>query len=125
MSDIFTFNFPMPPNLGNARMHWAVKHKKKTAFWQMADLLVAGGVFPKPPKKPWGKAKITASCVVGAINDTDNLMARMKWIGDFLTTRGYIVDDKPKHLEWSGMPTQRVSRKNLPEVLVTLERLDD
>lgn len=114
----------MPPNLGNARMHWAIKHKKKTAFWAMADLLMKGKVFPKPPKKPWEKARITAHCVVGAVNDGDNLMARMKWICDFLVTRHYIVDDKPKHLEWSGMPTQRVSRKNASCVEIALERID-
>ena len=123
MNDTLTFTFPMPPNLGNARMHWAVKHKKKTAFWSMADLLLKGKVFPKPPKTPWQKARITAHCVVGAINDTDNLMARMKWVGDWLVTRGYLVDDKPRHLEWSGMPTQRVSRKNSPECEITLTRV--
>ena len=126
MSDEYlTFTLPLPDRSfsPNGRSHWAVKHKKKNALWQMADLLVKGKINPKPPKTPWQKARIEMRCVVAATNDVDNLLARTKIITDWLVTRGYIVDDKPKHLEWAGMPTQRVSRKNSPECEITLTRV--
>lgn len=124
--DTLTFTLPLPDRSfsPNGRSHWAVKHKKKNAIWTMADMLVKGKVNPKPPKQPWEKATITASCVVGAVNDHDNLLGRLKVVVDWLVTRGYLVDDKPKHLQWTGMPEQRVSRKNAPEVRITLTRVD-
>lgn len=104
----------------NGRSHWAVKHKKKHALWAMYDVLVHGQVNPAPPKTPFSKATIEARCVVGAVNDLDNLLARLKPTVDWLVYAGYVVDDTPKHLEWVGMPTQRVSRKNTPEVEIVL-----
>jgi hypothetical protein len=124
--DVLVFTLPLPDRSfsPNGRSHWAVKHKKKNALWAMADLLVKGKINPKPPKTPWNKATIRVRCVVGAINDVDNLMARLKPTCDWLVTRGYVVDDKPKHLKWEGMPEQRVSRKNSPEIEITLTRVD-
>lgn len=124
MSDILLFTMPMPDNLANSRMHWAVKSKRKNALWAMCDLLVKGKVLPKKPKEPWKKAQITVHMTLGNVMDTDNAVARCKQGIDWLVTRGYLVDDKPKHLIWTGMPTQRVSRKNSPELSITLERLD-
>lgn len=125
MSDQLLFTLPLPDRSfsPNGRSHWAVKHKKKNALWAMADLLVKGKINPKPPKSPWEKATIEAHCVVGAVNDHDNMLARLKTVVDWLVTRGYLVDDKPTHLEWAGMPTQRVSRKNSPEVQIVLTRV--
>lgn len=125
-NETLLFTLPLPDRSfsPNGRSHWAVKHKKKNTLWLMADMLVRGRVLPKAPKIPWAKARITAHCIVAATNDVDNLMARLKIVVDWLVTRGYIADDKPRHLEWAGMPTQRVSRKNSPEVQITLERLD-
>ena len=126
MSDEYlTFTLPLPDRSfsPNGRSHWAVKHKKKNALWAMADLLVKGKINPKPPKTPWAKSEISARLVVGALHDEGNCLNRLKPLEDWLTTRGYIVDDSPKHLKWTGLPEQRVSRKNLPEVEITLTRV--
>ena len=124
MPDTLTFTMPLPDNLANSRLHWAVKHKRKTAFWLMCDMLRKGKVFPKPPKEPWNKAEIAVHMTLGNTMDTDNAVARCKQAIDWLVTRGYVVDDKPKHLIWAGMPTQRVSRKNAPQLDITLTRLE-
>lgn len=121
------FTFPMPDRVlyANGRGHWAVKHKAKKALWDMCDILVAGGIFPKPPKKPWDKAIITGRLTLGNPMDDDNAINRTKVLTDFLVTRGYLVDDSKKHLSWGGIPEQRVSRKNTPEIELTLTRVRD
>ena len=123
--DTLTFTFPMPDRMlyANGRAHWAVKSKVKNALWATCDRLVLGEVLPDPPKAPWTKATVRSVMTVGAMHDDDNAMNRHKPILDWLVTRGYVVDDKRKHLQWEGLPTQRVSRKNAPSIELTLTRV--
>ena len=121
--EVLTFTFPMPVNLANSRMHWRVKENHRQAFYAMCDLLLKGKIFPKPPKTPWEKSTIASRMVLGGAMDDSNAMARHKWIEDWLRDRRYIVDDNKKHLKWAGFPEQRVSRKNSPEVEITLTRV--
>lgn len=127
MSEPLVFRFPLPDKVlyANGRGHWAMKHKAKKALWDLCDLLVTGKINPSPPDDaPWDKAEISASLVVAAQMDEGNCLNRMKALEDWLTTRQYLVDDSPKHLKWISLPTQRVSRKNTPEVIITLQRVD-
>ncbi len=55
--------------------------------------------------------------------DVDNALRRHKWILDWLKTRGYVVDDSPKHLEWVSFPEQRVKRDGNYRVELTLTPL--
>lgn len=118
---------PAPPNLANSRMHWRVKHNKKVAYWRTLTTLHlgAGGIqaspFPKTPRNALTKVRITAHFVLGNTMDQDNLMARCKWPIDWLKEAGYLVDDSPKHLTWTGIPTQEVSRKTPPTLTLTVE----
>lgn len=114
------FRFPMPANLANSRMHWAVKNKSRTAYWRHLDLLKHGKILPPPPKVPFEKVVIKSEMVLGSAMDHDNAVARHKYVIDWLKKRKYIVDDGPKRLRWAGFPSQRVSRKNEPEILITL-----
>lgn len=120
MPEQLVFRFPMPLNLGNSRMHYMVKHKEKVKYWAMCDLLAKGEILPPPPKKPWDKATISSTMVLGAAMDDGNAMNRHKWVEDWLVTRGYVVDDSKKHLKWAGFPEQRVSRKNEPSITIIL-----
>jgi hypothetical protein len=52
--------------------------------------------------------------------DDGNAMNRHKWIEDWLTTRGYIVDDRKKNLEWEGFPEQIVKRDGNYSITLTL-----
>lgn len=112
-----TLELPLPPQRGNARKHWAVVHRERKAYFDACEVLLVLKRLPKPQR--FAKAKITASVRVGRIHDVDNLMARMKLVADFLTRAGYITDDSPAYLEWTGLPSQTVARKN-PGVTIEL-----
>lgn len=111
---------PMPPNLGNARMHWRTRHRAKVDYWNQLDNIALVGLIPAPPKRPPKQAVIAATFYVHQLQDPDNMMARFKFLGDWLKRSGYILDDGPKHLRWAGMPEQQVDRKN-QRVVLTLE----
>jgi Holliday junction resolvase RusA-like endonuclease len=102
------FDLPLPKNLGNARLHWRAKHRAKKAYWAELDALVLTRRLPKPPSAPLPKATVTVHFRTYNRMDRDNLVFRFKWVGDWLTTRGYIVDDDT--LDWAGMPTQEINR---------------
>ena len=105
------FVIPMPPNLANARMHWAKKHKERVAYFAKLDELQRYGLLPAPPRVPFPKATIGAVMHLGAAMDEGNAMHRAeKWPCDWLKTRGYIVDDRRSCLRWVGFPQQVVKR---------------
>ena len=113
---------PLPDNFSNSRAHWRAKLKAKKQYWADCDLLRTIKAVPRPPKKPWDKSRITVKFFVWSPMDQSNLMARMKWPEDWLVNSGYIVDDAPKHLEYTGVPTQKVERKH-QRVEITLEKM--
>lgn len=129
------FRLPMPPNLGNARMHWRVKLNAKHGYMRELEAIAtairhgarlpAGMDYhiPPAPYAPWEKASIEAHMVLGGHMDDDNAMARVKWPLDWLRHRGYIQDDRRKHLRWAGLPEQEVTRKSPPLLTLTLVRL--
>lgn len=107
----------MPTNIANGRMHWRVKHNAKVAYWETLDLLLAAKQIAPPPKHPLGHPRIAAVMTLGNRMDADNAMARLKWPCDWLQSRGYIANDK--HLEWAGLPTQIVTRKQPASITLT------
>lgn len=115
------FRLPMPENIANKGMHWAVKNKRRKAYLAHCDLLQQGGILPAPPAAPLKKATLSVTMTLHNPMDDDNATARIKWAQDWLKTRGYIVDDSKKHLTLLGHPTQRISRKNAPCLELTLE----
>jgi hypothetical protein len=122
--DVLVFRFPMPENIANTPMHHMVRQKLKTAYWAHCDALQAGAVLPPPPKTPWPQAVIASRMVVGNPMDDGNAMNRHKWVEDWLRTRGYIADDRKKCLRWDGLPVQHISRKNTPEIEITLTKAE-
>lgn len=115
-----TFVFPLPPNLANARMHWRVKDRERKSYYAKLDVMQMWKDFPAPPRTPLNRASIRATLFCWNKGDTGNVMNRMKWIEDWLVTRGYLVDDSEKHLKWEGFPTQQIDRKRSEvEIVVT------
>jgi hypothetical protein len=110
---------PLPPNIGNARMHWRTKLNAKKRWNRAASFLWHIGKLPDSFAAP-NKVRITAHLVVGGKMDIDNIFARLKWPIDFLKDFDYIVNDDPEHLEWGAMPTQEVSRKKAYTVTFTI-----
>ena len=109
------FTFPLPPQRANARGHWRVDHTAKTRFWAHCDELQNIGRLPAPPAVPWQRAEAEARCYLWNPMDQGNLLSRMKWIEDWLVTRGYLVDDRARNLVWISVPEQAVTRKRKGE----------
>ena len=93
-------------------MNWRVRNSKKNKYYKTCDNLQLVGDIPRPPETPMGPCLITVKMSVYSIMDESNCMARMKWVEDWLVTRGYLVDDKPSMLHYTAIPTQKVDRKN-------------
>ena len=109
------FIVPMPPNRANDRSHWWKVHRDKKEYWEKLDnvQLVAheGYVIPRPPPRPWPKAKASGILYVWSFMDQFNAGNRIKWLEDWLVKRGYIADDSLKALVWDQVPQQIIDRK--------------
>ena len=106
---------PVPKaNLGNARFGaWQVRERKKKAYWRELDLIRGSHLVPRgwPGGVTPELVELRLHARLWNTMDPDGLVSRAKWMLDWLHRRGYIVDDKPKHLRWKDMPTQVVDRK--------------
>jgi len=115
---------PMPLNIGNgSHGHWATRDNQRKAYLRTLDTLQAAGKIPAPPSKPFERARLDSVMYLARQMDPDNAARRHKWVLDWLRTRGYIVDDSPKHLEWVSFPEQRVKRRDMYEIALTLTKL--
>jgi hypothetical protein len=105
---------PLPPNMANSRMHWAVKNKKRVKYFAdcaMAALLSAKGGEHDP--KRWeapAHVIVRATIYCGGKMDHDNAIARLKWPIDWMVRGAYLVGDKPEQLIWIWPITQVVVR---------------
>lgn len=115
------FTFPMPVNLANSRLHWRVKHNLKKAYWEKCDGLQLVGFLPPPPDDPFERATATVRLYVHNLMDEGNAMARLKWIEDWLVTRGYLVDDRSRNLHYPEPAQQTIDRKD-PRVEIEVRR---
>lgn len=106
MASDLVFTFPLPENLANSRLHWRRKDRARRAYFDRLTVLRLTGAIPKRPRSPWIRAEIGVTLYPVRQMDTDNLMARVKWPVDWLVQAGYLVDDAPKHLVWTGLPQQ-------------------
>ena len=107
------FEFPLPPRLNtNAfRGHWGRAAREKKQWYSNCDARQALGLLPRPPAAPFRHAAIQATLYVARLHDADNAFHRCaKFPLDYLKTRGFIVDDSPTHIHWTGIPTQRVTK---------------
>jgi hypothetical protein len=102
---------PLPPNLGNARLHWRAKNRKKQDYHRFLDALASDRRFPSPHGEPPDRVRIAASLYVWNYCDPDNAMARLKWPLDWLVRNGYAADDNRASVEWAGIPWQAIDRK--------------
>jgi hypothetical protein len=66
---------------------------------------------------------MTATLTLYNAMDHDGAVSRCKWALDWLVTRGYLVDDGPAILTWTGMPQQVVDRKLPARLTVVLEEV--
>jgi hypothetical protein len=97
---------PLPPNMANARTHWAKKHRQQKAYRIRCTV-----AHPSRPRAPISPAIVDAKVYVWNLMDDDGLTARLKWPLDWLVQRDILVDDSPAHMRL-GEVTQAIDRKN-------------
>lgn len=137
MPDAIEVVVPMPVNLANARLHWRTRLGHKKRYYGMLDLIASAHRaigfpddlpyrIPRPPRVPHpGRMWVEAHLVLGNLMDDDNAMHRMKFVLDWLVTRGYLAGDSRKHIKWRDIPSQEVSRKQPAHVRLTLTPMDE
>lgn len=109
----------MPLNVANSSQHWAVRARAKKAYYVAQDRRQLLGLIEPPPSRPMKYARLAAHFYAWSLMDDDNRTARLKFVCDWLKTRGYIVDDKPSCLTITAV-TQEIDRAN-QRLVVTLE----
>lgn len=103
---------PLPPNAANARPgHWRVAHKKKKAYWDALNVMLAAGMVPDPPSAPITPAYVSADLFLWNWMDDDNASHMLKPLMDWLVSAGYLANDNRKHMRWEGYPTQTIDRR--------------
>jgi hypothetical protein len=108
------FTLPLPVNLANTSFgHWAVKHKARKAYWESLDVGVTFKRLPCAPQRPYSRARLDVAMYHTHDTDRDNREARLKWVLDWLTSRGYLVDDADAHLERGEIAVHRC--RTIPE----------
>jgi hypothetical protein len=115
-----TLTLPLPINLGNSRLHWRTKDRKRKEYIETCDEWQNASVIPAPPAQPPARVRLYAVITNWALMDDDNAMARVKWSVDWLVTRGYLAGDSRKHIRWVGLPDQIVNRKAAASVTFTI-----
>jgi hypothetical protein len=115
---------PMPLNIANgSHGHWAIRDKQRKAYLKALDTLQLVKQIPAPPEKPFARVRLDSIMHLARQMDPDNAARRHKWVLDWLRTRGYIVDDSPKCLEWVSFPEQHVKRDGNYRIELTLKKL--
>ena len=116
-----TLIMPLPPNMMNgpdSRLHWAVKNRKKKAYYLHSRVYLND----RKTRKLWsegGWVRASATLFVHQLMDDDNLRARLKWMWDALVQEGVLQGDSPKDLQVDAVE-QRIDRK-FPRVEVVLQ----
>lgn len=120
------FDFPLPPNPnqgGGQRwgQHWAAGRKQKEKYWELLDTFVTLKRLPRAPRRPWARAQGTARVRTCPIMDQDNAEARLKWVWDWLESRGYLENDRAVRCDVAPEASPRKDQG----VTLTLEEVPD
>ena len=109
---------PLPPNMANARMHWARKHRLQKMY-----RLRCTAYHPDRPDAPIVPATVSATLYVWNMMDEDGAVARLKWPIDWLVYRDILANDDPASMTL-GKVAQVIDRKNQRVELRILPRAD-
>ena len=111
------FVLPLPPNIANARWHWAQRNRHRTSYLTLCTV-----ADHRRPPEPIAPAVVTATLYVHNMMDDDNAVARLKWAIDWLKVREIIEDDHPACMTLAEV-RQVVDRKR-PRVEIRVEAMD-
>lgn len=122
---------PVPPSVNDWPSHPMELHREKSSY--MRDVWVEALQQTPPMADPPERAVLFARFYVWNLRDEDNLKGSLKWLVDALKqeqtgkmrwrdgiaeTKGYFVDDSPRHLTILE-PVQQIDRES-QRVEVTL-----
>lgn len=115
MEEVIRMTLPLPPrltNFGKGRSrHWRSLKAEKDQYWRTLDSLQLIGHIPPPPDRPIERAEMRVQMFLWNYMDDSGAMARLKWVEDWLVTRGYLAGDSRKHLRYPGLPDQEIDRR--------------
>lgn len=106
-----TFEFPIPENPNSNKLrgrHWRVRYNLEIKYWEHLDMLVACRLLPRTAiGQPWDRATGKAVLRTCPVMDQDNASHRMKWVWDWLQSRGYIVNDRDVRCDVTPVASKR------------------
>ncbi len=111
-------DFPLPPNMANARVHHMKKYRAKLAYWQLCTVWAQNQGIRPPIDPPEGMSTLYFTLYLGNVMDVGNAYNRIKWLEDWFVKEGYLTDDRPAYLV-PVLQNQVIDRKN-PRVYVIL-----
>jgi len=86
---------------------------------------VMGRRIPRPPARPWPRIRLDVEMRPVREMDHDNAEARLKWSLDWLTSRGYLAGDTPRHIERTGLIRQtKITSRQDASVVLTVTPLE-
>lgn len=94
---------PLPHNRANSSMHWRKEKRLKDAY-----MLRATAMEPWRPKYPHETLHVHATLYTYNRMDEDNLVARLKFVLDWLELREIVGNDRNVRLKCD----QAIDRKN-------------
>lgn len=108
-----SLTLPLPPNMANGRMHWAEKSRRQKDYRLECDTMTG------PLPSIGVRVRLDATMYLWSLMDEDNLIARLKWVQDWLVWADVIPDDSSEYLTL-GKVGQAIDRKR-QRVEITLE----
>ncbi len=75
-------DFPLPPNMANARVHHMKKYRAKLAYWQLCTVWAQNQGIRPPIEPPAGKSTLYFTLYVGNFMDIGNAYNLIKWLED-------------------------------------------
>lgn len=115
-----TFALPFPPsrNAGRRHAHWQTVHRQTAAYYALCARVCHDQALTLPTG--WAALTARATCHVWALNDEDNLLARLKPTIDWVVRQRVVPDDSVRYWHWDAIPTQIVQRRTPAWIALTL-----
>jgi hypothetical protein len=122
---MLTFELPLPPNLNGTgwRTTAFTLERAKKKYWKRLDDLYLTRQIPwaPPPAHRLNQVHAVATVRTCPVMDQDNAHRRMKWVWDWLQSRGYIVNDRAVRCDLTPVAS---GRKN-QGITLTIEEAPD
>jgi Holliday junction resolvase RusA-like endonuclease len=94
--------------------HWTRKRKERQRWgWLVKQARLCAGVFRSAPSN---RVRLTIRRFGPRMLDHDNFVAGTKFLQDAIVAEGFVIDDKPAHLE--PVYSQHVGKPHRTEIRI-------